>query len=74
MSLACFLVAGAVFLTGCRTLGPERLPFDRFDYTNAIAESNKQLMLSNLVRIRYSDAPVFLDVISVINQFEFGAR
>ena len=38
----------------------------------AIAESNKQLMLSNLVRIRYSDTPVFLDVISVINQYEVG--
>ena len=66
------IAASAVVLTGCRTVGPERLPLDRFDYMTAIAESNKQLMLSNLVRIRYSDTPVFLDVISVINQYEVG--
>ena len=42
---------------------------DRFGYTEAISESWKRQMLLNMVKIRYSDAPVFLEVASVINQY-----
>jgi hypothetical protein len=35
---------------------------DRFDYITAISDSWKSQMLLNLVKIRYGDAPVFLDV------------
>jgi hypothetical protein len=42
---------------------------DRFDYTTAVADSWKNQMLLNLVRLRYGDPPVFLDVTSIINQY-----
>lgn len=60
------LLAGA---TGCISIGPTTVARDRFDYNAAISESWKSQMLYNLVKLRYGDAPVFLDVASVINQY-----
>ncbi|TLN15751.1 hypothetical protein FDZ71_07120 [bacterium] len=57
-----------VALSGC-AVGPTTVSRDRFDYTAAISESWKQQMLFNMVKIRYGDSPVFLDVASVINQY-----
>ncbi len=50
-------------------IGPGTVARDRFGYTEAISESWKRQMLLNMVKIRYSDAPVFLEVVSVINQY-----
>lgn len=60
------LLAG---LSGCVSIGPATVARDRFDYISAISESWKSQMLFNLVKLRYGDAPVFLDVASVINQY-----
>jgi len=60
------LLAGA---SGCASIGPATVARDRFDYIAAISESWKAQMLYNLVKLRYGDAPVFLDVASVINQY-----
>jgi hypothetical protein len=54
---------------GCGGVGPRTVPHDRFDYTEAISLSWKQQMLVNMVKLRYGDTPVFLDVVSVINQY-----
>jgi hypothetical protein len=56
-------------LSGCASIGPGTVVRDRFDYISAISESWKSQMLLNLVKLRYGDAPVFLDVSSVINQY-----
>jgi hypothetical protein len=56
-------------LTGCGSIGPGTLARDRFDYITAISDSWKSQMLLNMVKLRYGDAPVFLDVASVINQY-----
>ena len=53
---------------GCASIGPRTVARDRFDYISAISESWKAQMLLNLVKLRYADAPVFLDVASVITQ------
>jgi hypothetical protein len=60
------LVAG---LSSCASIGPGTLARDRFDYITALSNSWKAQMLLNLVKLRYGDAPVFLDVASVINQY-----
>jgi hypothetical protein len=54
---------------GCVSIGPGTVVRDRFDYISAISDSWKSQMLLNLVKLRYGDAPVFLDVGSVINQY-----
>lgn len=56
-------------MTGCSSIGPRTVARDRFDYISAISDSWKSQMLFNLVKLRYGDAPVFLDVASVINQY-----
>ncbi len=58
-------------LAGCSSLGPNSVARDRFDYTTAVADSWKRQMLLNIVKIRYGDAPIFLDVASIINQYSF---
>ena len=69
LCLAVLLVSIAA--TGCRSIGPESIMRDQFNYTEAISDSWKQQMLLNLVKLRYGDAPVFLEVSSIISQFSF---
>jgi hypothetical protein len=63
-------ILSIVCLSGCSGIGPGTVSRDRFDYTAAISDSWKDQMLLNLVKIRYGDAPVFLDVTSVISQYQ----
>ena len=66
------ITLGAVailFMVGCAGIGPRTIPRDRFDYSSAISNSWKKQMLLNMVKIRYADIPVFVDVASVINQY-----
>lgn len=62
-------MVGLLLLAGCTSMGPGTIDRDRFDYTTAIAESWKSQMLLNIVKLRYGDTPVFLDVPSVIEQY-----
>ena len=66
--------AACCALTGCGGIGPRTIKHDRFDYTETISTSWKQQMLVNVVKLRYGDAPVFLDVASVINQYSIETQ
>lgn len=66
---AAFAVLTYLILAGCAAIGPSTVDRDRFDYVSAISESWKRQTLLNLLKARYQDAPVFMDVTSVINQY-----
>src|ERR1035438_3134474 len=61
LALACGLAA-----TGCKHLGPQSIAVDRFDYSPSIGDSWKQQTLLNIVKLRYMDLPVFVDVASIV--------
>jgi hypothetical protein len=58
-----------LLLTSCSHLGPGTVSTDRFDYSTAIADSWKQQTLLNIVKIRYMDLPVFVDVASIVSGY-----
>jgi hypothetical protein len=58
-----------VTMTGCTHLGPATIAMDRFDYNAAIADSWKQKTLLNIVKFRYMDLPVFMDVPSIVSGY-----
>ena len=60
----------ALLLSACASVGPHTIPRDRFDYSTAIADSWERQMLLNIIRMRYGESPIFMDVASVINQYE----
>lgn len=60
------LLVSVALLAGCTHLGPRSVAVDRFDYSTAIADSWKQQTLLNIVKIRYMDLPVFVDVASIV--------
>jgi len=62
-------VLSAFFITGCTTVGPDAIPRDRFDYNTAISDSWKEQTLLNIVKIRYADMPLFVEVVSVVSGY-----
>ncbi|WVV47241.1 hypothetical protein THH46_20735 [Pseudomonas sp. NA13] len=62
--IALFVIA--CWVTGCTTMGPSSIQRDRTDYSAVIATTWKEQTLLNIVKLRYADAPVFLEVSSVI--------
>jgi hypothetical protein len=68
--LALLLALGAA---GCRSMGPDRIRSGRDDYNAAIQQTSSEQLLLNIVRLRYRDIPLFLEVTSVTTKFSTGA-
>jgi len=67
-------VLALVVLAGCASVSPQHVTTDRMDYGQVVADSWKRQTLLNVVRLRYADAPVFLDVSSIINSYTVGGE
>src|SRR5215510_14844399 len=66
------LAAAAVGLSiaGCAGIGPGTVPHDRIDYASAIGNSWKEQTLLNIIKLRYGDMPIFLEVAQVIAGYQ----
>ena len=66
--LAAALIAS---VTGaCNSIGPPTVTRDRSDYGAAIGDSWKQQTLLNIVKLRYGDFPVFMEIAQVIAGYQ----
>jgi len=68
------VLAGFCLLAGCRSVGPQRVLTDRFNYAEAISRTWKDEILLNLVKLRYADVPIFLNVSSVVAQYSLEGQ
>ena len=54
----------------CTSIGPGSVPHDRIDYATSIGNSWKEQTLLNIVKLRYADMPIFLEVAQVIAGYQ----
>lgn len=63
----------ALTITGCAVLGPQTLKAGRNEYNEALARTEQDELLLNIVRLRFSEKPYFLDVASISSAAEISA-
>lgn len=68
---AAAVLALVVMASGC--LGPGAVRYTRMRYNEAVRHTNDEQLLMNIVRLRYADSPVFIDLPNIISQFELAA-
>ena len=66
--LAAALIVSAI--SACHSIGPSSVTRDRSDYGAAIGNSWKQQTLLNIVKLRYGDFPVFMEIAQVIAGYQ----
>jgi hypothetical protein len=73
----CILLAAVclpLLLISCTGYGPKTIERDHMDYGISVRNSVKEQLLANIVGLRYMEAPVFVDVSSVINQYSLSGN
>src|SRR5215472_10177549 len=66
------LLAACAGISGC--LGPSAVRYTRLRYNDVVRDTNDQQLLINIVRLRYADSPIFIDLPNITSQFEVAGR
>jgi len=69
---AVVLVALGSGVSGC--MGPNAVRYTRLRYNEVIRDTNDQQLLLNIVRLRYADSPVVIDLPTITSQFEVAGQ
>jgi hypothetical protein len=64
------LLAAWVCVSGC--VGPKAVRYTRMQFNEVMRDTNDEQLLINLVRLRYADSPVFIDLPNITSQFELA--
>ena len=68
--LVCSVCALALSVTGCfRPIGPQSVARDRHLYAASLSDSWKEQTLLNIVKMRYLDPPMFVDVGNIVSSY-----
>jgi hypothetical protein len=59
------LIPPAFGLFGCHHIGRSTILEDRVPYSNALASPWKAQFLLNIVKLRYAETPIFVDVVQI---------
>lgn len=65
-------LASLLLAAGCATSGPVTVRRDRFNFNDAGAESTKEQILLNIVRLRYGEPIYFVDIGSMLSHYTLG--
>lgn len=63
------LLTASLITGGCGSIGPRTITHDRIDYSDAVGDSWKTQMLLNVVKLRYMDLPIFVDVAQIVGGY-----
>jgi hypothetical protein len=66
------LLAAWAGVSGC--VGPKAVRYTRLRYNEVIRATNDEQLLINIVRLRYADSPIFIDLPNITSQFEVAGR
>ncbi len=69
------LLALIIFMSyGCVKFGPNHIKSERSSYNQAIQKTNNEQLILNLVRLKYRDNPLFMEVSNLASQFTFQKK
>ena len=63
-----------LLLAACSSIGPRTMDRDQLNYGASIGNNWKNQMLLNIVRTRYFDMPVFVDVTSIVSGYSLETQ
>ena len=68
------IISIAFSALACSSIGPKSIPRDRSNYINSVSKSWKNQTLLNIVKLRYADTPVFLEVAQIVSGYTLESK